>query len=105
MSLAFIVDRFDELPAPRALAAELPARGSRRAVAGPPRSSPAVLIAAVARRLPQRLFGVVAPTPTDAERWLAHARARAGDAAVLYAQREALGAEGPHAATAGARVE
>src|SRR5213594_2370852 len=105
MSLAFLVDRFDELPATRALAAELPARGSRRAVAGLPGSSPAVLIAAVARRLPQRLFVVVAPTPTDAERWLADARALAGDAAVLYPQREALGAEEPHVEIAGERVE
>src|SRR5438093_9243552 len=105
MSLAFLVDRFDELPATRALAAELPARGSRRAVAGLPGSSPAVLIAAVARRLPQRLFVVVAPTPTDAGRWLADARALAGDAAVLYPQREALGAEEPHVEIAGERVE
>src|SRR5436309_3825537 len=105
MSLAFLVDRFDELPATRALAAELPARGSRRAVAGLPGSSPAVLIAAVARRLPQRLFVVVAPTPTDAERWLADARALAGEAAVLYPQREALGAEEPHFEIAGERVE
>src|SRR5437016_13964804 len=105
MSLAFLVDRFDELPATRALAAELPARGSRRAVAGLPGSSPAVLIAAVARRLPQRLFVVVAPTPTDAERWLADARALAGDAAVLYPQREALGAEEPHVEIAGERIE
>src|SRR5206468_2001718 len=57
------------------------------------------------RRLPQRLFVVVAPTPTDAERWLADARARAGDAAVLYPQREALGAEEPHVEIAGERVE
>jgi len=64
-----------------------------------------VLIAAVARRLPQRLFVVVAPTPTDAERWLADARALAGDAAVLYPQREALGAEEPHVEIAGERVE
>src|SRR5881397_157207 len=105
MSLAFLIDRFDELPATRALAAELPARGSRRAVAGLPGSSPAVLIAAVARRLPQRLFVVVAPTPTDAERWLADARALAGDSAVLYPQREALGAEEPHVEIAGERVE
>src|SRR3989454_3666530 len=105
MSLAFLVDRFDELPATRALAAELPARGSRRAVAGLPGSSPAVLIAAVARRLPQRLFVVVAPTPTDAERWLADARTLAGDAAVLYPQREALGAEEPHVEIAGELVE
>src|SRR2546427_13237394 len=65
MSLAFLIDRFDELPATRALAADLPAGGSRRTVAGLPGSSPAVLLAAIAPRLPQRPFVGGAPTPTD----------------------------------------
>src|SRR5204862_283981 len=58
-----------------------------------------------ARRFPQRVFVVVTPTPTDAERWLADARALAGDAAALYPQREALGAEEPHVEIAGERIE
>src|SRR5256885_10821189 len=65
----------------------------------------AVLVAALARRFPQRVFVVVTPTPTDAERWLADARALAGDAAALYPQREALGAEEPHVEIAGERIE
>ena len=105
MSLAFLIDRFDELPATRALAGELPPAGSRRAIAGLPGSSPAALVAALARRFPQRVFVVVAPTPTDAERWLADARALAGAAAALYPQREALGVEEPHFEIAGERIE
>src|SRR5207248_1816607 len=103
MPLDFLIDRFDERPATRALAAGLPGPGSRVPVSGLPGSSPAVLVAALARRLPQRVFVVVTPTPTDAERWLADARALGGDAAALYPQREALGAEEPHVEIAGER--
>jgi len=104
-TLAFLLDRIDELPATRALAGRLPAAGGRRPVAGLAGSSPAVLIAALARRLPQRLFAVVTATPGDAERWLADLRMLAGDAARLYPQREALGAEEPHYEIAGERIE
>ena len=91
MPLDFLIDRIDELPATRALAAGLPGPGSRIPVSGLPGSSPAVLVAALARRFPQRVFVVITSTPTDAERWLADARALAGDAAAaLYPQREAL---------------
>jgi len=105
MPLDFLIDRFEELPATRALAERLPAPGTRRGVAGLPGSSPVVLVAALARRLPQRVFVVVVPTPTDAERWLADARTLLGDAAALYPQREALGAEEPHFEIAGERIE
>src|SRR6266540_7378503 len=105
MSLDFLIDRFDELPATRALAEQLPAAGSRLAIAGLPGSSPEVLVAALARRFPQRVFVVVAPTPTEAERWLADARTLVGETAALYPQREALGAEEPHLEIAGERIE
>ena len=106
MPLAFLIDRFDELPATRALAAGLPGPGSRIPLSGLPGSSPAVLVAALARRFAQRVFVVITSTPTDAERWLADARALAGDAAAaLYPQREALGAEEPHVEIAGERIE
>jgi transcription-repair coupling factor (superfamily II helicase) len=105
MSLDFLIDRFEDLPATRALAGELPRAGSRLAVAGLPGSSPAVLVAALARRFPQRVFVVLAPTPTDAERWFADARTLGGDTAGLYPQREALGAEEPHFEIAGERIE
>src|SRR6267154_2702265 len=95
----------DALPATRALSEGLPAPGVRLGVAGLPGSSPAVLLAALARRLPQRVFVVITPTPTDAERWLADLRMLTGSAVALYPQREALGAEEPHFEIAGERVE
>ena len=105
MPLDFLIDRMDALPATRALADVLPAAGVRLGVAGLPGSGPAVLLAALARRLPQRLFVVIAPTPTDAERWLADLGTLAGTAVALYPQREALGAEEPHFEIAGERME
>jgi transcription-repair coupling factor (superfamily II helicase) len=105
MSLSFLIDRFDALPATRALADALPGAGGRRGIAGLPGSSAAVLLAALARQRAQRVFVVVTATPTDAERWLADLQALVGDAAALYPQREALGAEEPHVEIAGERIE
>ncbi len=105
MRLAFLIDRLNELPATRALAEDLPSPGARLGVAGLPGSSPAVLLAALAQRLAQRVFVVIAATPSDAERWLADLQALVGDLAALYPQREALGAEEPHVEIAGERIE
>ena len=105
MPLDFVIDRLDALPATRALAEGLPVPGTRLGIAGLPGSSPAVLVAALARRLAQRVFVVITPTPTDAERWLADLRMLSGSAGALYPQREALGAEEPHFEIAGERVE
>src|SRR5205807_6839707 len=105
MPLELVTDRLDALPATRAFAEGLPASGARQGIAGLPGSSPAVLLAALARRLAQRVFVVITPTPTDAERWLADLRTLTGPAAALYPQREALGAEEPHFEIAGERVE
>ncbi|HJS44722.1 MAG TPA: transcription-repair coupling factor [Gemmatimonadales bacterium] len=106
MPLDFLLEKFTELPASRALAADLPPAGKRAGVGGLPGSSPAVLVATLARHLPQRLFAVVAPTPADGERWLADLQTLLGpDEPALYPQREALGAEEPHFEVAGERVE
>jgi len=105
MPLDFLLDRFDDLPAVRSLAEGLPAPGSRLGVGGLFGSSPAVLVATLARRLPQRAFCIVAPTPADAERWLADLETLASGAATLYPQRESLGAEEPHYEIAGERIE
>src|SRR5436190_12244451 len=105
MPLEFLLDRFDELPATRALLERLPAAGHRLPLAGLPGSAPALLVAGLARRLPQRLFAVVTATPADAERWLADLGQLVGDVAVLYPQREGLGAEEPHVEIAGERIE
>ena len=105
MSLEFLLDRFDELPAARTLAEHLPPAGGRRALGGLPGSSAAVLTATLARRLTQRLFVIVAPTPADAERWLADLRMLRENGVALYPQRESLGAEEPHVEIAGERLE
>ena len=105
MALDFLLDRFDALPATRALVEQLPIAGGRLSLGGLPGSSAAVLVATLARRLPQRVFVVLAPTPGDAERWLADAQALLGPTAGLYPQREGLGAEEPHFEIAGERIE
>jgi transcription-repair coupling factor (superfamily II helicase) len=106
MPLDFLLDKFHDLPATRSLVERLPAPGRRLGVGGLPGSSPAVLVAALARRLPQRVFAILAPTPADGERWLADLQTLLGtDAAVLYPQRESLGAEEPHYELAGERIE
>src|SRR5438445_7738864 len=105
MPLDFVLDRFTELSDTRALVERLLPAGTRLAVSGLPGSAPAVLVSALARQLPQRVFVCVAPTATDAERWLADVAALAGETAALYPQREALGAEEAHFEIAGERVE
>ena len=105
MPLQFLLDRFDDLPATGALLEGLPVAGNRLPLAGLPGSSPALLVAALARRLPQRLFAVVTATPADAERWLADLQQLVGERAVLYPQREGLGADEPHVEIAGERIE
>lgn len=105
MPLDFLLDRFDDLPASRSLVERLPSPASRVSVGGLPGSSPAVLVAALARRLPQRVFVVIVPTPSDAERWLADLDTLGAGGAALYPQREALGAEEPHLEIAGERAE
>ena len=105
MPLDFLIDRMTELPATEALANALPVAGVGLGVAGLPGSSPAVLLGALARRFPQRVFVVLSATPTDAERWLADLQALVGTAATLYPQREGLGAEEPHVEIAGERIE
>jgi len=105
MPLDFLLDRVDALPATRALADALPLPGRRLPIGGLPGSSAAVLVAALARRLPQRVFVVFASTPGDAERWLADTQALLGPLVALYPQREGLGAEEPHFEIAGERIE
>ena len=106
MPLDFLLDRFGELPATRSLIDRLPAPGRRTGAGGLPGSSPAVLVATLARQLAQRVFTVVAPTPADGERWLADLQTLLGpDGPALYPQRESLGAEEPHYELAGERIE
>ena len=106
MPLDFLLERFQEIPATRSLIERLPSPGRRIGAGGLPGSSPAVLVATLVRALPRRLFAVVAPTPADAERWLADLQTLLGPGVpALYPQREALGAEEPHYELAGERIE
>ncbi|GBD33698.1 Transcription-repair-coupling factor [bacterium HR33] len=103
--LAGLLDRFRSLAAYRELSGALPARAELRAISGLPGSSAAVLTAALAEDFPQRLLVVIAPGPSEAERWLADLSVLLGDRAALYPQREALGEEEPHLEIAGERME
>jgi transcription-repair coupling factor (superfamily II helicase) len=106
MPLDFLLERFQDLPATRSLIGRLPSPGKRIGVGGLPGSSAAVLVATLARALPQRVFIVVAPTPADGERWLADLQTLLRpDTTALYPQRESLGAEEPHYELAGERIE
>ena len=106
MALDGILAAFDALPAFRRLVAGLPGVGERRPVAGLAGSTDAVLVAALARRLPRRLIVVVSDTVTDAERWLADLTILVGDAGLaLYPPREGFGEVEPHTEIAGERVE
>jgi len=105
MSLDLVLDAFARSPAIQDLADQLPARGRAVRVAGLPGSSGAVLTAWLARKLPGRLFVIVAPSPGDAERWLSDLALLTDAAVALYPQREALGEDEPHYEIAGERAE
>ncbi|HKP29082.1 MAG TPA: transcription-repair coupling factor [Gemmatimonadales bacterium] len=104
-SLESIITAFGETPAAREALAHLPGRGSVLRLGGLPGSSPAVLVAWLARALPQRLFVVVAPTPAEADRWLSDLIQLLDQPVALYPQREALGENEPHYEIAGERAE
>jgi transcription-repair coupling factor (superfamily II helicase) len=105
VSLDTILDALGRSPAAQDALARLPGRGATISLGGLPGSSAAVLAAWVARELPQRLLAVVAPTPSEAERWLSDLHALTDLPVALYPQRESLGEEEPHYEIAGERVE
>jgi transcription-repair coupling factor (superfamily II helicase) len=105
VSLKPVLDAFERTAGALELAERLPPRGTSLTLAGLPGSSGAVLSTWLARRFPQRLLTVVAPTPGEAERWLADLQQLTDDGVALYPQREALGEEEPHYEIAGERAE
>ncbi|HEX3233237.1 MAG TPA: transcription-repair coupling factor [Gemmatimonadales bacterium] len=105
MRLRPVLDAFERAPAAQDLIPRLPGRGSRLRLGGLPGSSGAVLVAWLARTLPQRLLAVVAPTPGDGERWLNDLAHLTDGGVALYPQREALGEDEPHYEIAGERAE
>jgi transcription-repair coupling factor (superfamily II helicase) len=100
-----LVGAFRSLPTFQSLVQSLPNRGADRSLTGLPGSSSAVLVAALTEELPQRVFLLVAPTPADAERWLADLSVLSPDVTRLYPQREGFGEDEPHLEIAGERVE
>jgi transcription-repair coupling factor (superfamily II helicase) len=105
MTLPFILDAFGRTARAGELLARLPARGASLGLDGLPGSSPAVLAAWLAAHRAERVIAVLAPTPADAERWLADLAQLGEVPAALYPQREGLGEEEPHYEIAGERVE
>ena len=106
MPLPRLLGAFEALPAFDRLLRVIPGTGESMRVGGLAGSSDAVLIAAMARAMPQRQIVIVTDQLTDAERWLADLQALVDDIPVaLYPPREGFGEVEPHAEVAGERVE
>jgi transcription-repair coupling factor (superfamily II helicase) len=106
VALPRLVAAFRALAETEALFAQLPGASERVAVAPLAGSCGAVLVAALTAERPHALAVVIAPTPGDAERWLADLNVLLPEERVaLYPQREALGEDEPHYEIAGERVE
>ncbi|MBW3572679.1 MAG: transcription-repair coupling factor, partial [Gemmatimonadetes bacterium] len=103
-----LIESFQTVPAFRALAASLPRVGERALASGLAGSSVMVLLAALHRVRPERIWLLVAGGPEDAEQASSDLEALLGEQAVfLYPQRESLPYEEgePHLEIGGARVE
>jgi transcription-repair coupling factor (superfamily II helicase) len=106
MGLPRLIDVVAGLPGYHDTRTAMPAAGSTLRIGGLAGSSDAVLVAALARDLPHRLFVVVSDQLADAERWLADLETLLDDVPVaLYPPREGFGEVEPHAEVAGERVE
>ncbi|MDH4132055.1 MAG: hypothetical protein OEV95_09650, partial [Gemmatimonadota bacterium] len=70
MILSTVVDAFERTRFALELRDRLPPRGTALGLGGLPGSSPAVMVAWLARAYRQRLLTVIATTPADAERWV-----------------------------------
>jgi transcription-repair coupling factor (superfamily II helicase) len=100
-----LIDAFAETDAARAIAAALPGRGAALTIGGLPGSSPAVLLAWLARQHPHRLLVLIAQTPAEAEARMADLKQLSEAPVGLYPQRESLGEVEPHYEIAGERME
>ncbi len=108
MALPLLLDAVEHLSAFTQLINTLPGPATRERVAGLAGSGDAVLVAALARRLPGRFIAVVTQGLPEAERWLADLQSLTGTgetSIALYPPREGLGEAEPHAEVAGERVE
>jgi transcription-repair coupling factor (superfamily II helicase) len=103
-----LIDSFRSVPAFQALAASLPRAGGSALASGLAGSAPLVLVSALHRARPERIWTLVAPGPEAAEQATADLEALLGEGAVfLYPQRESLPYEEgePHLEIGGTRVE
>jgi transcription-repair coupling factor (superfamily II helicase) len=103
-----LIEAFRSLPAFGDLQARLPAAGQELHLSGLAGSSPALMVAALHRARPERLWVVVGGGPDAAEQAQADLEAVLGEGeAVLFPQREALPYEEgePHIEIGGLRVE
>ena len=103
-----LIESFQTVPAFRALAASLPRVGERALASGLAGSSVMVMLAALHRVRPERIWLLVAGGPEDADQAASDLEALLGEQAVfLYPQRESLPYEEgePHLEIGGARVE
>ncbi|MEP7343783.1 MAG: transcription-repair coupling factor [Gemmatimonadaceae bacterium] len=106
MALESVIAAFEGLLPFRRLVAELPQPSQQVIVSGLAGSADTVLVAALARNLPNRLHVVVADGVAEAERWLADIDVLVGPGfAAFYPPREGFGEVEPHAEIAGERVE
>jgi len=106
VALPLLLDAVEHLSAFTRLINTLPSPATRERVGGLAGSGDAVLVAALARRLPGRFITVVTQGLPEAERWLADLQSLTGDTPVaLYPPREGFGEAEPHAEVAGERVE
>ncbi len=106
MALPRLLDAITALPAFARVMRDLPGAGQILRIGGLAGSSDAVMVAALARALPQRLVVVITDQVGDAERWLADLQSLVDDLPVaLYPPREGFGEVEPHAEVAGERVE
>jgi transcription-repair coupling factor (superfamily II helicase) len=103
-----LIEAFHAQPAFGRLVAALPAPGNAVRIGGLAGSAGALAVAALADRLPQRIWVVLANSPAEAEAVTADIQSILhDDAAVLYPQREALPYEvdQEHVELSGLRVE
>ncbi|MEN9507993.1 MAG: transcription-repair coupling factor [Gemmatimonadota bacterium] len=106
MALPRLLDALAGVPAFARVLSSLPGAGASLRLGGLAGSADAVLVAALARAVPQRLIVVVADQLGEAERWLADLQSLVDDVPVaLYPPREGFGEVEPHAEVAGERVE
>jgi transcription-repair coupling factor (superfamily II helicase) len=111
VSLPTLIAAIEDLPELDAVVRAIPSRAGLLSVSGLHGSSDALLVAAMAKRIPTRLILIVSDDVADAERWLADlSQLVESDTegmlpVAFYPPRESFGEAELHAEIAGERVE